>query len=260
MEREEYFWKASVNELKQGFFFDTEAKAHVCLICGKSFEDGVIYPVGTAFYTARKAVEAHVLEEHGDLFEYFLGMGKTYTGLTENQKSLMQMMHSGMADREIAVKTGVSGSTVRNQRFSFREKYKQAKIVVALAELLEEGKKRKAPGRAASAGGDELVEFHRTAGYIDDRYNITAEEQDKIIGQYFSQENRLKHFPVKEKKKVIIMRRIMKAFDAARQYTEREVNDVIETFFDDYTTIRRYLIQYGFLDRKTDGSTYWVKR
>jgi hypothetical protein len=29
--------------------------------------------------------------------------------------------------------------------------------------------------------------------------------------------------------------------------------------YDDYVTVRRYLIEYGFLDRKDDGSQYWLK-
>ena len=30
--------------------------------------------------------------------------------------------------------------------------------------------------------------------------------------------------------------------------------------YEDYVHIRRYLIEYGFLDRKADGSAYWVKK
>ena len=28
---------------------------------------------------------------------------------------------------------------------------------------------------------------------------------------------------------------------------------------EDYVTVRRNLIEYGFLDRTADGRTYWVK-
>ncbi|MBJ6950597.1 DUF2087 domain-containing protein, partial [Vibrio cholerae] len=29
--------------------------------------------------------------------------------------------------------------------------------------------------------------------------------------------------------------------------------------YPDFVTLRRYLIEYGFLDRTDDGSQYWVK-
>ncbi|MMZ69439.1 hypothetical protein D1872_322810 [compost metagenome] len=51
----------------------------------------------------------------------------------------------------------------------------------------------------------------------------------------------------------------MKRFDTHKKYTEKEVNGILRTADTDYVTLRRYLIEYGFLDRKDDGSMYWVK-
>ena len=46
--------------------------------------------------------------------------------------------------------------------------------------------------------------------------------------------------------------------DPKKKYTEKELNTILVESFDDYVTIRRYLIEYGFLDRKKDGSRYWI--
>ncbi len=34
---------------------------------------------------------------------------------------------------------------------------------------------------------------------------------------------------------------------------------ILKPIYHDYVMIRRYLIEYGFLDRHRDGSAYWVK-
>jgi hypothetical protein len=103
--------------------------------------------------------------------------------------------------------------------------------------------------------------IHKTATMIDDRYGITEEENNKILNQYFPEgiDGRLNEFPKKEKKKIIILKNIIKQFDGDKKYTEKEVNRILEEIFSDYVTIRRYLIEYGFMDRLRDGSQYWIK-
>ena len=48
--------------------------------------------------------------------------------------------------------------------------------------------------------------------------------------------------------------------DQTKRYTEQELNAAIAKYDPDYVTIRRYLIEYGFVDRENDGSAYWVKK
>jgi hypothetical protein len=43
---------------------------------------------------------------------------------------------------------------------------------------------------------------------------------------------------------------MVELFVRGRRYSERDVNELLAGAFDDYVTIRRYLIDYGFLDRK----------
>jgi hypothetical protein len=64
-------------------------------------------------------------------------------------------------------------------------------------------------------------------------------------------------WPVKEKKKLIVIKQFADLFETGILYKEKEINQIIQTKYDDYALIRRYLVGYGFLDRKTDGSAYW---
>lgn len=68
----------------------------------------------------------------------------------------------------------------------------------------------------------------------------------------------LKQFPVKEKRKYMLLTIIAPCFDAVKQYTESEVNDLLKPIYHDFATLRRYLIDYGFLTRTPDCKTYWV--
>ena len=70
--------------------------------------------------------------------------------------------------------------------------------------------------------------------------------------------DKLTTFPSSEKKKIMIIQYLITKFENERKYTEKEVNAVIKDFYEDYATLRRYLVEYGFLDREKDCSFYWV--
>jgi len=247
----DYFWKASIEEIKQGYFYNEKTKLFTCLICEKNFEDGIVYPMECGLSTAKKAIESHIEEEHISMFDYLLNMGKSYTGLTDLQKQLMRMFYDGHSDKEIVEMTkATSISTIRNQRFSFREKYKQAKVIVAMTELLEERRN----------SSEKFMDIHRTATMIDERYAISEIEEDEVLKRYFNENNELivKDFPAREKRKIIILKHLTEEFDREKKYSEKEVNAILKNFYDDIATIRRYLIEYGFLKRTKDGKAYWV--
>lgn len=69
---------------------------------------------------------------------------------------------------------------------------------------------------------------------------------------------KIKLFPAKEKRKYILLGMMCLLFDKEKKYNEKEVNDILREIYDDYATLRRYLIIYRFLDRTPDGSSYWV--
>lgn len=96
----------------------------------------------------------------------------------------------------------------------------------------------------------------------DERYVVTDKEKETILNSYFPEgwEGNISSFPRKEKRKIIILRHIMQRFSLDREYTEKEVNEILRSVFHDYVTLRRALIDYSFLDRTDDGRRYWMKR
>ena len=49
------------------------------------------------------------------------------------------------------------------------------------------------------------------------------------------------------------------AYHCAATYSEKEVNKILSRVYEDYVLLRRYLIEYGFLDRTRDGAVYFLK-
>ncbi|MFD1887271.1 DUF2087 domain-containing protein [Paenibacillus wenxiniae] len=254
-QQSDLFWQASLEQLKQGYMEDTQAGpfgGFVCLIDGKVFEKGRIYEQDGLFYEAERFVQQHIRLNYVSMFHYLLTLNKKLTGLTELQCKLLQSFYEGKSDNDLVEEHGSSKSTIRNHRFALREKAKQARVLLAIMELLEQQSHDPAP----------FIEIHRTATMVDERYNITEQESASFLKQYFKEglDGPLSEFPRKEKRKIIILRHLMKRFEKDRQYTEKQVNEVLSTAFADYVTLRRYMIEYGFMDRHEDGSAYWVKQ
>ena len=79
------------------------------------------------------------------------------------------------------------------------------------------------------------------------------------LRHYYNSEGRLTQFPPKRPMRIIALSKIAERFEPEKQYTEKEVNEVIKEAiaFNDVELIRRELFEYKFLGRKRDGSAYW---
>jgi DNA-binding CsgD family transcriptional regulator len=245
------FWQAPLADIKRGYTYEATSDEFVCLVCGQRFPNGVIYSHEGQLYEARKYLEIHVAVGHQSALHYLLNLDKKLTGLTDHQKQILEMFAAGSSDREVAKALGTAASTVRNHRFSLREKQKQAKVFLAIMELIGEHVPKK----------QTFVPIPRSTTLVDERFAITQEESQEILKTYFPQglNGPLSNFPLKEKRRVAILLHLIKRFEPNRKYTEKEVNAVLKPVYEDYVLLRRYLIAYQLLDRTPDGSAYWVK-
>lgn len=247
--------RKSMADLKKGVTYDESNACYICSVCGRTFEAGEVFNIGSRFFCAEKASQLHVQDAHGDMLDILLAHEKRYTGLTDNQKALLTMIASGLSDQDIARQTGTAAATVRHQRFVFKEKAKQAKLYLAIYELAFDSQKRQDPG-----GQEDFIDMHGGAKMVDDRYNITKDEEETIISNMFSslQPLKLKNLSPKEKKKIVILKKIAGQLEKGRKYSEKELNEILENIYDDFATLRRYLIEYGFMGRTKDCREYWL--
>jgi hypothetical protein len=241
----------TIDEMKDGYRFDKDNKKYICNFCGKEFNVGEIYVFEERFFESQIAVSLHIAKEHDSVFKQLITVENKYLNLTENQIGLLELIKNGLSDNEIAKKLELSPSTVRHQKFMFREKAKQARMFLAVYDLALND----------NPSCDNLVAIHNSATMVDDRYLTTVEESEKIIKTAFISLSplKLKAFPAREKKKIIVLKKIMEQFDAEKHYNEKELNRILKSVYEDYPTIRRYLIEYGFMERTNDCKEYWIK-
>ncbi|WP_027409588.1 metalloregulator ArsR/SmtB family transcription factor [Anoxybacillus tepidamans] len=75
-------------------------------------------------------------------------------------------------------------------------------------------------------------------------------ERQKVIDNFFANDGRLKHIPAQRKKKLIVLEHILKGLQKGKKYGEKELNEYIKKFYDDYATIRREFIINNYMYRE----------
>lgn len=240
--------KYSVEELTTGIREDETRQCFTCIQCEKSFPFGYIYEVEGQLMDARKRALVHVEKRHGGMFHSLISLGKEVTGISEVQKSVLESLYAGESDAVIAGKLGgKSESTVRNHRFKLKRRKTEAKLFLSIMNLLEK--------QEAVPMEEKIVQFHDNIPIKDDRIVITEREESSTIAKYFDGDL-LRSFPKKQKIKLIILKKIALQFKQGVDYSELQVNEILMPIFPDYVEIRRYLIDYAFLTRNSDGSIY----
>lgn len=247
------FEKCSSADLAQGIQ-GSKSGAWICIHCGQVFEEGLVYPIAGGLAIAERAAKAHVEEIHGGALAALLALGPEALGLPEVQDKVLRLLAEGQSDREIALALGgKSESTVRNHRFNLRKRASEARTFLALFDLIEE--------RRPEKEGDRLLDYPASVPTRDERTVITESEAEAVearcLGRSPSGGPVIVFWPKKQKEKLVLLRRIAELFAQGKSYTEPEVNAILSPVFYDHVTIRRYLIEYRFLDRKADGSSYW---
>ncbi|MGD9895347.1 MAG: DUF2087 domain-containing protein [Dehalococcoidia bacterium] len=133
-------------------------------------------------------------------------------------------------------------------------------VAAHLAGLVSAGfARREDDGHAARYAWDEARVRTLAAAHLDSpRVRALAgatDERSRVLAS-FVRDGRLVQFPTGETRKQVILDYIAGRFSSDRTYTEREVNEILKEFADDYTTIRRALVDRRYLNRHQ--GVYWT--
>jgi hypothetical protein len=82
-----------------------------------------------------------------------------------------------------------------------------------------------------------------------------ADESEEAVLRAFFRSGRLVEIPAKESKRRIVLERIALEFEPGVRYDEKTVNAIVGRFFNDHASLRRYLVDEGFLAR--ERGAYW---
>lgn len=83
------------------------------------------------------------------------------------------------------------------------------------------------------------------------------EQSRKVMKAYLNADGSLKQIPSQPAKLQIILNYVVESVSPGILYTEKEINLLMRRFHADTAALRRYLVDRGMLERKSDGSQYW---
>ncbi len=88
-------------------------------------------------------------------------------------------------------------------------------------------------------------------------HNPTARPQGtgQIVDRFLDAGGRITALPAKQSRRRLVLDLAARRFVPGVHYTEAEVNLELRALFDDYVTLRRELVDFGFLDRAQ--GQYW---
>lgn len=99
---------------------------------------------------------------------------------------------------------------------------------------------------------------------LDPRVGFGMTDDERTVLARFFVGDRLEALPAQRRKRLVVLERLALEFEAGRRYPEPEVNAVLGRFNPDHSSLRRALVDEGFLDREpattADGRStvlYW---
>ncbi|MCA1034440.1 MULTISPECIES: DUF2087 domain-containing protein [Bacillaceae] len=91
--------------------------------------------------------------------------------------------------------------------------------------------------------------FDKKEGEMEEMLEMHNEKQ-KVIENFITKEGKLKNIPAQRKKKLFIFEHIASGLKMGKKYPEKELNEYIKKFHEDYATIRREFIVNHFMYRE----------
>ncbi|MFC4801492.1 metalloregulator ArsR/SmtB family transcription factor [Neobacillus sp. GCM10023253] len=105
----------------------------------------------------------------------------------------------------------------------------------------------------------------RTGGGAELEMSVTAEDREAIIKNFFTKEGKLKTYPAQRKKKLVVLEHMIKGLELGKVYQEKEINEYLKQYHEDYATLRRELIMCQFMYRENNQyelnpvEVWWLK-
>lgn len=131
------FKELTLEELSKGYIRSSEEQNCMCIFCGETFEEGLIYRSRRKMVTAQRAVMEHIYDAHGGVFHGLLDLDKQVNGLSEIHKEVLTGMYLEKDNKQICEEMGISAATVRTHKFNIQKMKREAKILLATLEQIE---------------------------------------------------------------------------------------------------------------------------
>jgi len=85
-----------------------------------------------------------------------------------------------------------------------------------------------------------------------DMSDVNETLKASVMRNFYAKDGRLRQIPAQYKKKLIVLEHMAEQLEFGRKYSEKEINEFIKQYYDDFATIRREFIMHQFMYRE-DG-------
>ena len=106
----------------------------------------------------------------------------------------------------------------------------------------------------AKDAGLRVPEAADTSKFYPNR--VPYDEYDrKVLKDFFNSDGSLRQLPMQRKKFLAVLKHILKEIEPGREYTEKQMNDLLKRRHPDTASLRRGMIDFGLMARKS--GMYW---
>ncbi|MCB9453425.1 MAG: metalloregulator ArsR/SmtB family transcription factor [Anaerolineaceae bacterium] len=177
----------------------------------------------------------------------------------ENRLTMIRLLNQGEKNvTELAELLGISEPTVSHHLSKLR--------AAGLVNLRTAGNQR-----IYRLNPSRLNEFKQYAGQIEQLQPFEKPESDdswidaldlgeaerKVLLDY-TFNGRLRKIPRKQGKLLVILDWLAAKFQPGVTYSEKEINTILSEYHPDFASLRRDMVDFGYLRRERAGTAYWV--
>jgi len=83
-----------------------------------------------------------------------------------------------------------------------------------------------------------------------EKFDITGEEKSNIIRNFIDGTGKLRALPAQRKKKLVLLEYMLCGLEHGKAYEEKEINEHIKQYYQDFTTVRREFVMGHFMYRQ----------
>lgn len=157
------FKELALAELDRGYSRSNSGEC-TCIFCGETFDEELIYTSRDRLVNGKRAVREHIIDVHGGTFNALIELDKQISGLTDVQKTVLEGLYENKSNKELSEEMGISLATVRTHKFNIQKMKREAKILLALLDQIEDEEivesRRKLESDSPQSKASEMKEFN----------------------------------------------------------------------------------------------------
>ncbi|MED1951055.1 metalloregulator ArsR/SmtB family transcription factor [Brevibacillus centrosporus] len=156
----------------------------------------------------------------------------------------------------LAGKMGVTAPTITHHMAKLREAgavYERRDKNTIYFYLHEANMKRQSQAildLLAKAKDESVDELQDDISVAEQRRESMAQEALQVIRSFITPDGKLKQIPAQRKKKLFVFEHMVRGLERGRKYQEKEINEYIKTFHEDFATIRREFVMNQYMYRE----------